>query len=127
MELDNIKDDEMLYRVVKNSDPNGFIDGKPTAALFIDKGGTSVERDGDREEPEVVENLITRFNRRSDYKTAVKIAAGMCREVGTYPTPIGNNKNKYHAEIHESEKVVEISFLKALQLAALCREVVTQE
>ena len=34
-----IDDNEILYRVVRKSDPDGFIDGKPTAALFIDANG----------------------------------------------------------------------------------------
>lgn len=126
MVLDKIEDKEILYRVVKKSDPDGFIDGKPTAALFIDEHGASVDRDGERSEHDIVETLKNRFGRRDDYKTAVKICAGKCREIGTYPNPIGNKKNKYHAEIHESETETEISFLKALQLASQC-EVVLME
>lgn len=50
MKLDRIEDNEMLYRVVRKSYPDSFIDGKPTAALFIDGKGVSVDRDGGRAE-----------------------------------------------------------------------------
>ena len=39
MELNKIEDSEMLYRVVRRSDPDGFIQGRPTAALFMDEKG----------------------------------------------------------------------------------------
>lgn len=123
MDLNKIEDSEILYRVVRNSDPNGFVNGKPTAALFMDEGGASVDRDGGRNEKDIVDNFRTRFKKRDDYKTAVKIEAGTCRKVGTYPNPIGNKKNVYHAEIHESENQRVISLLKAMQLANLCCEV----
>ena len=45
MKLDKIEDSEILYRVVRKSDPDGFVDGEPTAALFMDNKGTSVDRD----------------------------------------------------------------------------------
>lgn len=123
MELNNIENHEILYRVVRNSYPDAFVNGKPTAALFMDPGGASVERDGGRAEAVIVAICRGRFGRREDYKTAVKITAGECRSVNTYPNPVGNHKNLYHAEIHDSETVVEIGLLKAMRLAAICREV----
>lgn len=123
MDLNNIEDDELLYRMVKKSDPDSFIDGKPTAALFMDAGGASVDRDGGREEQEIVNKFKWRFRRNDDFKTAVKIGAGICRKIGTYPNPIGNHKNKYHAEIWESDKESLISLMKAIQLAEQCTEI----
>lgn len=123
MDLDNIEDSEILYRVVKKSDPDGFINGKPTAALFMDENGASVDRDGGRTEENIIEKLKYRFGRRDDYNTAVKIGAGECRDAETFPNPIGNHKNKYHAEIWDSEEERLISLLKAMKLAQLCKEV----
>ncbi|MGN0384447.1 MAG: hypothetical protein ACI4EX_01020 [Lachnospiraceae bacterium] len=123
MDLNYIEDYEILYRVVRNSYPDAFVNGKPTAALFMDPGGVSVERDGGRPEEMIITVCRKRFGRREDYKTAVKITAAECRKVNTYPNPVGNHKNKFHAEIHDSEQVVEIGLLKAMQLAAMCREV----
>ena len=124
MDRTKIEDEEILYRIVLNSYPDGFIDGKPTAALFIDSNGASVDRDGGRDEHAIVENFRFRFRNGKDgtnYNTAVKITAGQCRVIGTYPNPVNNHKNKYHAEIHESDSKREISFLKAAQLAAKCK------
>lgn len=123
MDLNKIEDYEFLYRVVRNSYPDAFVNGKPTAALFMDSDGASVERDGGRSEEVIVAACRSRFGRRDDYKTAVKLTAGECRSVSTHPNPVRNHKNEYHAEIHDSAQVVEIGLLKAMQLAAICRVV----
>lgn len=123
MDLNKIEDSEILYRVVRESDPDGFISDKPTAALFMDEKGVSVDRDGERIEKEIIETFKDRFGRRNDYKTAVKITAKECRSVEAYPNPIGNKKNIYHAEIWESKDEKVISLFKAIKLAQLCREV----
>ena len=123
MEKNNIEDSELLYRMVRKSDPDAFIDGKPTAALFMDEGGVSVDRDGGRSEEEIIESFRYRFRKNNEFKTAVKIYAGQCRAVDTFPNPVGNYKNCYHAEIWESENKREISLLKAIKLAQLCIEV----
>lgn len=120
MDPSNISDKESLYRVVRKSYPDGFIDGKPTAALFIDAGGVSVDRDGERAEDIIVSTFKKRFSKADDYKTSVKINAGVCRAIGTYPNPVHNRKNKYHAEIHESATVIEVTLIKAMQLASKC-------
>ena len=122
MELDKIEDSEILYRVVRESDPDGFVDGKPTAALFMDERGASVDRDGGRAETEIIEKFKWRFRKNNDYKTAVKIGAGECRSANTYPNPIGNKKNKYHSEIWDSENEQVVSLFKALLLAKMCQE-----
>ena len=114
MELDKIEETEILYRVVRESDPDGFVDGKPTAALFMDERGASVDRDGGRTEPEIIDKFKWRFRKNNDYKTAVKIGAGQCRSANTYPNPIGNKTNKYHAEIWDSENDQGISKIRII-------------
>lgn len=125
MDLNKIENHEVLYRVVRKSYPDAFVNGKPTAALFMDPNGASVERDGDRSESEIIDCCRKRFGKRDDYHTAVKITAGECRKVNTYPNPIHNHKNRYHAEIHDSEQSIEIELLKAMQLAAICQVINT--
>lgn len=126
MDLSNISDSEVLYRMVKKSNPDSFINGMPTAALFIDKAGVSVDRDGGRAEEEIIENFKWRFRKKDEYITAVKIGAGECRRVEAFPIPVGNHKNQYHAEIWNSESEQLIPLLKAMQLAQLCKEVQKQ-
>ena len=123
MDLNKIENSEMLYRAVRQSDPDAFIDGKPTPALFMDSKGVSVDRDGGRFETEIIENFRWRFRKRNDYKTAVKVSAGACRTIGTFPVPTGNHRNCYHAEIWESESIKPISLLKAIQLFSACQVV----
>ena len=82
-----IQDNELLYRAVKKTDPNSFINDRPCAALFIDKNGVSVDRDGGRDEKEIIDSFIKRFNRngRTDnYIATVKILAKECRDVDCY-------------------------------------------
>ena len=74
-------------------------------------------------EKETILCFKSRFEKRNDYKTSVKIGAGKCRRIGTYPNPIGNKKNIYYAEIQGSETERVVSLAKALQLSMLCREV----
>ena len=51
----DIQGHEQLYRAVKRSRPD-WLDGNniPTSAMFKDSNGVSVDRDGGREEPEIV-------------------------------------------------------------------------
>lgn len=70
MDLNKIEDYEFLYRVVRNSYPDAFVNGKPTAALFMDSDGASVERDGGRSEEVIVAACRSRFGRRDDYSLA---------------------------------------------------------
>ena len=63
------------------------------------------------------------LEKKDDYKTSVKISAQQCRNSDTFPNPIGNHKNPYHAEIWDSEDERVISLFKAMKLAQLCPEV----
>lgn len=120
MNKNKIDDSEILYRVIRKSYPNTFSrTGKLLGAVFIDPKGASVERDGGRKEPDIIESLKKRF-KNNDYDCSAKITAFGCRKANTFPNPVGNQKNEYHAEIWESETQQEISLAKAMQLASLC-------
>lgn len=117
-----IDDNEILYRAIRKSCPNALINGKPSAALFIDENGVSVDRDGGRDEKSIIDSFKERFDKKmNDYDCSVRIRVKDCRRVGTYVNPIGNKKNVFHAEIHESREVVKISLLKAILLAQECQ------
>ena len=123
MDLNYIDDDEMLYRCIRKSDPNVFRDGKPLPGLFFDKKGASVSRDGGREEREILQQLSKKVlkDHKSDWGGCVKIKAKDCRRVETYLAPIGNKKDIFHAEIHESKEEVIISLIKAILLCRYCQ------
>ncbi len=112
---------EILYRVVKRSRPDTLDEhGKPTSALFKDDNGVSVDRDGGRSEPEVVDRFKNFFGQR--FKGLVRVGADVC---------IDNNMAVisdvgYHAEIFDDFQKTPLSQLKALILADSC-EVVTFE
>ena len=127
MDLNNIIDSEILYRMVRRTDPDGFIGGKPTAALFMDQHGVSVDRDGGRTEEEIINRFKWRFRKKDDYRTAVKISARDCRDAETYPTPVGNKNNQYYKEIWNSKDEKLITLLKAIKLAHMCKEVSVKE
>lgn len=120
MNKDKIADSEILYRVIRKSYPSTFSrTGKLLGAVFIDPKGVSVERDGGRKEQDIIAALKARF-KKNDYDCSAKITALNCRNANTYPNPVGNQKNEYHAEIWDSETQQEISPVKAMLLASLC-------
>ena len=54
-----VLDNELLYRVIKRSRPDCINSkGEVSPALFKDKDGVSVDRDGDRTETEVISFII---------------------------------------------------------------------
>lgn len=121
MDMSKIEDEEILYRAIKESYPDALTqDGLPTAALFLDEKGLSVERDGEREEAIIIQALKDKFP-ENEYHACVKISALTCRQIETYPIPTHNKKNIYHAEIHDSPEKKQIDILKAIQLAHLCQ------
>lgn len=117
-----IENEEVLYRAFTLSKPNGFKDGNPTAALFLDENGVSVDRDGSRSEEDIIDRLKNRFKKQG-YDCSIKISAEKCRECNTYPIPKPSRTNKYHAEIHQSETELCIDLFNALKLAKLCEVV----
>ena len=120
MDSEIISDDEILYRAVTGNQQRLLSRGGPAAGLFIDAQGLSVDRDGGRSDSEILDAFSARFKKQG-CSMAVKIGADECRFAGTHPLAIGNRRNVYHAEIHESESIVTISLLKAMKLASLCR------
>lgn len=121
MDMNYINDDEQLYRFNRRSYPDTWLNGKPTAALFIDPKGLSVQRDGNRPENIIIKNNKRRF-RNDPLSGIVKVTALTCRRIKTYPKAIHNFKDKYHGEIHNSEDNtdIEITLKKAVMLADSC-------
>ncbi|MBD3343048.1 MAG: hypothetical protein GF353_28380 [Candidatus Lokiarchaeota archaeon] len=105
--VEKINDKEKLYRAIHpifwKNDLN-----KPSTAAFKDSKGVSVDRDGGREEKEV----IAVFDKKKPNYGLASITAKSCREIGTHPIPKPLDDNIYHAEIHDSEDKIRISMSK---------------
>lgn len=124
MEPKNIADEEILYRGVKRG--SGLIqNGKPQPGLFIDPNGASVSRDGGRTEQDIIDflarKIIDRKTKQTRIEGCVKLTAQDCRKAETFPNPCKNTDDPYHAEIHDSETVKQISLFKAIRLCDVCR------
>ena len=104
---ETVQRDEMLYRVIKRSQPD-TIDGKgnPTSALFKQEDGVSVDRDGDRDESVIV----------GTFKGLAKVQASICIDNDMAVIP-ETKSNIYHAEIFENINKEPLTQLKALILA----------
>lgn len=110
---------EILYRVVKRSQPDTIDEhGKPTSALFKDDNGVSVDRDGGRLEPEVIDHFKDFFGKR--FKGLVRVGADVCIDNNMAVIP----DHDYHAEIFDDFQKTPLSQLKALILADSCRVVI---
>lgn len=123
MNKECVEDNEMLYRCVRKSYPDTFINGRPTPALFMKEKGISVDRIGNRTEEKVIIRFKERFNHYSeDYLNCVKILAKECRNAKT-EVEANSGSNKYHALIYNDDKETEIPLLKAKMLADYCKVV----
>lgn len=109
-----IEDGEILYRAIHPSFWN-YEEDKPTSALFKDRKGVSVDRDGNRNENEVVNFLL---KSRKNFG-AGKLNAGQTRNIGTYLKPDKTPDNDFHALILESESRIQISNGKAKELSRI--------
>lgn len=121
---ETVQRNEMLYRVIKRSQPDTMDnDGHPTSALFKQEDGVSVDRDGERDEQDIIRAFKDRFGKR--YKGLVRVGANICIDNNMAVIP-ETSSNIYHAEIFENLERDPLGQLKALILADKS-EVVTCE
>jgi len=109
-----IQDDEILYRAIH---PNfwNYEEDRPTSALFKDRKGVSVDRDGNRSQETSVSFLLTD---RENYGVG-KLKAGETRKLGTFLKPESIPGNNFHSLILNSETKVELTSGKAKSLSRL--------
>ena len=107
-----IRPEELLYRVIKRSLPRWaqpFLgdDGyyHLTSAVFKDKNGNSVDRDGGRVEQKVVSFIRDNFGERA--KGIARVSAEDCFKVNAKVEPAPTDKNPYHANIFLSGSITE--------------------
>jgi len=109
-----IQDNETLYRAIHPSFWN-YEEDRPTSALFKDRKGVSVDRDGERTEEEAITFLL---NSRQ-YFGVGKLNAGQTRNVETYLKPDKIPENDFHSLILESESKIQLSNGKAKKLSRM--------
>ena len=121
---ETVQRNEMLYRVIIRSQPDTIDNaGRPTSALFKQENGVSVDRDGERDEQDIIGTFKDRFGKR--YKGLVRVGADICIDNNMAVIP-EISSNIYHAEIFENIERDPLGQLKALILADKS-EVVTYE
>lgn len=109
----HIDDCEYLYRrVITNPNFWDFEKNQPSSAVFKDSHGTSVDRQADRSDDDIIKSFTSNFSLRA----IIKIQTKTCRSLETYPIYKPENNNIYHCEIHDSESKVQISSSKAKKL-----------
>ena len=91
---DIVADEEILYRAIC---PRFWISRleKFSTAVYKQSTGVSVDRQGNREEQNIIDDYSTRF---SNYGL-LNISALDCRISETEPISKPSKRNKYHAEI----------------------------
>lgn len=109
-----IKENEILYRAIHPSFWN-YEEDRPTSALFKDRKGVSVDRDGERSETDAVNFLL---NSRQGFG-AGNLNAGQTIAVGAYLKPDKTPENDFHALILESESKIPLSNGKAKKLSRM--------
>ena len=118
---EEIQRNENLYRAIKRSNSNWLDDNNlPTSAIFKDDNGVSVDRDGNRDENDIIgfmQNIS--FPRR--VKGIVRVSAEECFTVGANAEPAPTERNPYHANIFLNTDNIFKQNLQAHKLADACR------
>lgn len=118
-----IADSETLYRAIYPYPKFWKIKNqKVSSAAFKSESGLSVDRDGDRQEIEVIQD----FRNRNFRGNLIYIGAIKCREIGTHLISSSSMFNPYHAEIHDSESTKVISDEKC-ELLSQHAQVISEE
>lgn len=124
---ETFNDHERLYRkVIRKPDYWKTELGRPTSAVFKDSKGCSVDRDGGREDGEVVSSFIDRFEKKN-IKAIVSITVEYCNEIDVFLIYNPLKHNPFHAEIHDSPDTISIRSSKEKKLARNSKIVVAHD
>lgn len=98
-----VDDEEWLYRYIPNSPIMSKYDNEGnfvrfTSAALKDSLGLSVDRDGKRNEEEIIEALLN-FDNRDEDGGILKVQTGDCRKKDAEVKSAPTESNIYHAEI----------------------------
>ena len=118
--MDNtFKTDEKLYRAVYPPELASMYwksDGSVSSAAFADPKGLSVTRGFYRSDQIVVDDMLTHFQ-----GSIVSVYVKNCKDIGTVVIYKPSRSNKYHSEIHGSDKNPLLSKQQRRYLAKHCR------
>ena len=122
---DEFDGSEKLYRAVYPKDlyqKRGS--GRISSAAFLDRKGQglSVDRGNNREDAEVVNDMRKRL-----HGCILSVRVEDCRNVKAIVLYKPSHENKYHSEIHGSEKAPLLSAEQRLFLASTAKIVSVQE
>lgn len=90
-----------------------------STALFKDKNGTSVDRDGDRTSEEAINKILDIFPKEK-VQAIVSITAGFCYDLPAYLKYVPSPNDEYHSEIHDSIEKPGLSGSKTRKLLKKC-------
>ena len=112
-----VTDEEILYRAVTLNPIFWKNDcQRPSSALFKDSKGVSVDRDGQRTDNDIIKNFNEKF--KNNIKAIVSINAATCRnELNLFLKASPCDDNIYHAEIHNSDKEIQLKSSQARRLS----------
>lgn len=113
----DIQSQEELYRAVKRSKPN-WLEGNhiPSSAMFKDANGVSVDRDGGRDEEEII-RFMREVSLPKRVKGIVKLSVAECLNAGTNVQPAPSEINPFHANIFLDSTDIRKQNIQALRLA----------
>lgn len=106
---------ERLYRAVYPPDVMPLFwkeNGELSSAVFKDKNGLSVERDGGRNQNTVIDNMRLYF-----FGYIISVIYKDCDDCNAVVKYLPTNRSKYHSEIHGSNNVKLLSQSQCKHLA----------
>lgn len=124
---ENFDRSEKLHRyVITNPDYWKTAEGRPSSAVFKDSNGVSVDRDGGRNDDEIITTFKNRFG-QENIRAIVCVNAGYCIDIGAHLVYSPEPDNVYHSLILESPERITLKPSKAKNLAKNCSVVYLNE
>jgi hypothetical protein len=111
--------EEKLYRKIRPLE--AFWDrerNRPTSGAFKDRNGLSVDRQGYRDEREVVRRLDEHLPQEGNI---VSVEHQQCVDIEITVRYLPIPENEYHSELHDSPQCVRLSSSKAKRLSEIVK------
>ena len=97
---EDVEPQEELYRAIPKKPQLWKEDvGRPSSAIFKDSKGVSVDRDGNRTEEQITNNLYKKLSQDKEIRAIIKIKAEECFELDANVISAPLDDDEYHALI----------------------------